>query len=225
LALYWLDKRPRLSGAFIGLLAIKPHLAILWPVLLLLSGRWRAFAAACASTVVFVLLAGSVFGFESYARFFDNLGASQELINADRIGTPAFASLYASVLNLGAPMTAAAVAHAVSAVAALGASALIFRRGDLSLSGAALCAATLLISPYLFFYDFTLLAVGAALFGAPRNRFELIALIAAWGAGLSLALNYALPLPYGAASAWLVLIAAFRRGGNVVGRRAAVQQP
>ena len=31
------------------------------------------------------------------------------------------------------------------------------------------------MSPYLFFYDFTLLAVGAALLGAPRDRFELIA--------------------------------------------------
>lgn len=225
LALYWLDRRPLAAGALIGLLAIKPHLAILWPLLLAFQGRWRAFAAACLSASAFVLIAGAVFGFESYVRFFDNLGASQDLITANRIGTPAFASLYASLMNLGAPVIVAAAMQALSAVAALVVSALIFRRGDRALGGAALCAATLLISPYLFFYDFTLLAVGAALLGPPHNRFELIAQIAAWGAGLSLVLSYALPLPYCAAAAWLVLIATFRRARSVAGGPAAAPQP
>jgi alpha-1,2-mannosyltransferase len=225
LALVWLDKRPLTAGALVSLLVIKPHLAILWPVFLLLSGRWRAFAAACASAGLFVLIAGSVFGFESFVRFFDNLGASQELINANRIGTPAFASLYASLLNLGAPMTVAAALHALGAVAAIGVAVLIFRRGDRALGGAALCAATLLISPYLFFYDFTLLAVGAALLGAPHDRLELAAQIAAWSAGLSLVLNYAAPLPYCAGAAWLVLAVTFRRARSAVGRPAAAPQP
>jgi hypothetical protein len=225
LALHWLDRRPLAAGALVGLLAIKPHLAILWPILLAFQGRWRAFAAACASTGAFVLIAGAVFGFEAYARFFDNLGASQELINANRIGTPAFASLYASVLNLGGPAVIAVAAQALSAAAALAVSAFIFRHGDRTLGGAALCAATLLISPYLFFYDFTLLAVGAALLGAPRDRFELIAQIAAWSTGLSLVLSYALPLPYCAAAAWLVLIATLRRARSGADRPAAAPQP
>src|SRR5690606_18937305 len=80
-----------------------------------------------------------------------------------------------------------------------------------NIAGAALCAATLLISPYLFFYDFTLLAVGAALLGAPRNRFELLALILAWGAGLSLPLNYLAALPLAPVAAWLILLASARR--------------
>ena len=100
---------------------------------------------------------------------------------------------------------------ALSAVAALGVAALVFRRGDRALAGAALCAATLLMSPYLFFYDFTLLAVGAALLGAPRDRFELIALVAAWGAGLSLTIGYYAPVPLCPLAAWLMLLAAARR--------------
>lgn len=220
LALVWLDKRPLTAGALVGLLAIKPHLAILWPVFLALSGRWRAFAAACVSTGVFALIAGGVFGFESFARFFDNLGASQELINTNRIGTPAFASLYAGLLNLGLPMMVATVAQALSAIAALAVSALVFLHGDRNSGGAALCAATLLISPYLFFYDFTLLAVGAALLGAPRDRLELAAQIAAWAAGLSLVLSYGAPLPYCAAAAWLLLGVAFRRARSAGSRPA-----
>ena len=50
LAIHWLDRRPLAAGALVALLAIKPHLALLWPVWLAVSGRWRAFAAACVST-------------------------------------------------------------------------------------------------------------------------------------------------------------------------------
>jgi hypothetical protein len=251
LALYWLDRRPLLAGALVSVLAIKPHLALLWPLLLALSGRWRAFAAAAAATGVFVLLAGWTFGFEAYGRFLENLAASQAMISGQRITTPAYASLYASMLGFGAPQWLAAAAQGASAVAAL----FVFWRtarvipdarsairnpggertvrlplgsgfaadaaprndqngGALAPAGAAMCAATLLMSPYLFFYDFTLLAVGAALLGAPRDRFELAALVLAWGAGLSIAVGYVAPLPLCPLAAWVVLIAAFRRRGS-----------
>jgi hypothetical protein len=94
---------------------------------------------------------------------------------------------------------------------ALSLASLLFLRGARESQGAALCAATLLATPYLFFYDMTLLAVGAALLGAPRDRFELAALVLAWSAGLSLALGYIAPLPLCPLAAWTVLIAAFRR--------------
>lgn len=213
LALYWLDKRPLRSGLLVGLLAIKPHLALLWPLLLAMSGRWRAFMAAAGSLVVFVLLAGLAFGFDAYQRFIDNLPAAQELVANQRLSTPAYASLYGNFIGFGLPQIFALIAHGVSAVAALAlALALwLFGRADRSVAGAALCAATLLISPYLFFYDFTLLAVGAAMLGAPRNRFELLALILAWGAGLSLPLNYLAALPLAPAAAWLILLASVQR--------------
>ncbi len=43
LALYWLDKRPRAAGAMVGLLMIKPHLALLWPFFLALSAALERF--------------------------------------------------------------------------------------------------------------------------------------------------------------------------------------
>ncbi len=211
LALYWLDKRPITSGAMVGLLAIKPHLAVLWPLMLAISGRWRAFAAASASLVVFVLLAGMAFGFDAYQRFVDNLPAAQLLITNQLISTPAYASLYGNLIDAGLTQTFAMVLHGVSAFAALALALWLFGRADLKTAAAALCAATLLISPYLFFYDFTLLAVGAALLGAPRNRLELLALILAWGAGLSLPLNYLAALPLAPAAAWIILLASAQR--------------
>ena len=224
IALCWLDKRPRLAGALVGLLAIKPHLAILWPLMLALTGRWRAFAAAAISTLAFGALAAFVFGADSYIRFFENLSASADLISAQRITTPSYASLYANVLQLHFGQVIAIGAHAISAVAALALAAWSFRRGDWRTQGASLCAATLLISPYLFFYDFTLLAVSAALLGAPRDRLETAALVFAWGAGLSLPIGHFLaPLPLCPMAAWLVLFSAFKRAGNVALRPTQVR--
>jgi alpha-1,2-mannosyltransferase len=225
LALHWLDRRPRLAGALIGFLAIKPHLAIVWPIFLALSGRWRAFFAAAIAAGVFGALSGFVFGFESYVRWFDSLAASQRLITEQQITTPAYASLYANLLGLGASHLVAISLHALSAATGLGLACIIFRRGDLATAGAALCAATLLISPYLFFYDFTLLLIGAALLGAPRTRLEYAAAILAWGAGLTVAIGDFVALPVCPAAAWLVLLVAMQRAGSAASHPAPAPQP
>ncbi|MGD9979010.1 MAG: glycosyltransferase family 87 protein [Hyphomonadaceae bacterium] len=225
LALHWLDKRPHAAGALVGLLAIKPHLAILWPLFLALSGRWRAFAAAAISATAFVALAGLIFGFGAYARWFDSLSASQQLITEQRVTTPAYASLYANLLGLGASPALAISLHALSAVGAVVVSCLLFRKTDAGAAGAALCAATLLFSPYLFFYDFTLLLIGAALLGAPRSRLDLAAAIFAWGAGLTVAVGEYVALPVCPLAAWLVLGAAFMRARSADLLRAPAPQP
>jgi hypothetical protein len=225
LALHWLDNRPRLAGALVGFLAIKPHLAIVWPIFLALSGRWRAFFAAAIAAAAFVALSGFVFGFESYVRWFASLSESQRLITEQRITTPAYASLYANLLGLGASHVAALGAHAVSAIVGLIFACIVFRRGDLAAAGAALCASTLLISPYLFFYDFTLLLIGAAMLGAPRSPLEYAAAIFAWGAGLTVAIGDFVALPVCPAAAWLVLIAAMQRAGSAAPLPAPAPQP
>src|SRR6185436_3322122 len=98
------------------------------------------------------------------------------------------------------------------AISALALSIFIFWKSrDRAIQGAALCAATLLVSPYMFFYDFPLLLVGAAMLGAPRTRFEIISLVFAWAAGLSLPLGYVQPAPLCPLAAWLVLLAAALR--------------
>lgn len=225
MALWWLDKRPRLAGGLIGLLVIKPHLAILWPVFLALSRRWTAFAAAAASTIALVLIAGLLFGFESYLRFYENLAASQDLISGLHVPRQTFASLYGNLLAERLPQAIAAAGHAISATCALIAAAVVFWRGDLRAQGAALCAATLLISPYLYFYDFTLLGLGAALLWPPRGTFDVGAMILAWLSGLTVAFSYVLPLPLCPFSAWLILIAALRRVEIAAPRLAPALQP
>lgn len=224
MAIHWADKRPRLSGALVGLLAIKPHLAILWPLFFALTGRWRAFIAAAVAALAFAALAGAVFGVESYSRWFESLAASQRLISEQRITTPAYASLYANLLGLGASQTVAIALHALSAIAGVITACFLFLRGDRLVGGAALCAATLLISPYLFFYDFTVLLVGAALLGVPRSPLDYAAAIFAWGAGLTVAVGGYIALPICPLAAWLVLGAALSRVRSAAPRLAPAPQ-
>lgn len=223
LAAYWLDRRPLAAGIAIGLLAIKPHLAIVWPLLLVLSGRWRAFGAAAIGGGVFVLAGGVAFGFESYPRFFDNLATAQALIDPARVARETFASLYGNLRGLGIASAPALALHYASALVALALAVLIFRRGETRVQVAALCAATMLFSPYLFFYDATLLALGAALLGAPRDRVETIVFVLAWGAGLSLVIGYAVSLPLCPLVGWALLLTAARRAGITFSGNAAAR--
>ncbi len=211
LAIHWLDKHPARSSVMIALLAIKPHLAIMWPVLLAVTRRGRTFLMTAVITAGFVLTAGLIVGYDAYGLFLDNLTDSQNLISDQRITTPAYASLYANLLALGAREWLAIGIHFASSVAALGSACWVFVNGARNHQGAALCAATLLFSPYLFFYDFTLLGLAVALLGAPRDRVELGVAIIAWGAGLSLAVGYLAPIPLCAVAAWLVLLTTIRR--------------
>ncbi len=226
LALYWLDKRPRASGALVSLLIIKPHLAVVWPFFLALTRRWNAFFAAAVCTAFLLVAAGLVFGFQSYVRFFDNLKASQDLIAHMGVGKQTFASLFGNLLALRVPMPYAIAGHALSAVLAFGGALWVFtRKLDWRVQGAALCAATLLLSSYLFFYDFVLLGLAAALLAPPRNKFETAAMIFAWLSGMSVAFSYAIALPLCPFAAWLVLIASILRARSEAARPALEPQP
>lgn len=213
LALHWLERRPLAAGAAIAALVVKPHLAVLWPVMLAVQGRWRTFIAAAIGTIVLALAAGLVFGFDSYARFLADLDDAQGLVA--RLGLPpnTLASLYANLLYLRAPSWLAIGAHAVSALAAVSICVLIWRRGDMAASGAALAAGTLLISPYLFFYDALLLSVSVALLArGPQSRAAIAIYSFAFLVGvLVLWVGRYLTLPFCPAAAWALLLLALAR--------------
>jgi hypothetical protein len=47
-----LDRKPVLAGVLLGLLTLKPHLGLLFPVMLAVSGRWRVFLVASATALL-----------------------------------------------------------------------------------------------------------------------------------------------------------------------------
>lgn len=154
-AAHELARRPVLSGAAIGALAIKPHLALLLPFWLAAGRRWRAFAAAGASAVALVLLSWFVFGTETMIAYTTSWAASSRLMAADNLDFfLRMSTIYAQTrIFLGEP--AALVAGAASGLAALAVTLFAWRRfgGDVRASAAAVLAATALAPPYLFNYD------------------------------------------------------------------------
>ena len=61
-SLAFLERRPWLSGIFLGLLSYKPHVGLLFPLALLASRNWRALSSATAATVIIGFGAAFAFG-------------------------------------------------------------------------------------------------------------------------------------------------------------------
>jgi hypothetical protein len=222
LAAHALGKRPALSGAAIGALVIKPHLAVLAPFWFACGGQWRAFLAAGATALGLVAAAWLAFGsatMEGYAGSWQASALLMEGINPDflRRMTTVF-----SQARMLAGDGAAMALGAVSALFALASALLAWRRfaGDPEATGAAVLAATALASPYLFNYDLPflvfptlwLVAQGLDHGFRPYEKIALVALYFAPYATRALAFPLGINLMPLAALALLALV--WSRGGT-----------
>ncbi len=63
-ALRLIDRRPVIAGLLIALCTIKPQMGLLFPVLLIVSRRWRVLATASVGTLGLVLVSGLLWGFD-----------------------------------------------------------------------------------------------------------------------------------------------------------------
>ncbi len=168
-ALLWLDRRPALAGACLGVFAFKPHLALCVPVALLAARRWRALAGCAAAGVGLVLASWAVLGASTWQAFAAALPATGLVLHlANVYGTGC--SVYAAVLILGGGFGLAYAAQAAAAIAAaacVGAVAwrkppATARLGQAASEIACLACAALLCTPYVMDYDLVCLAVPLA---------------------------------------------------------------
>jgi arabinofuranan 3-O-arabinosyltransferase len=213
-----LDRAPLIAGAFLGLLTYKPQFGILFPVVLACDGRWRVIAAATATAAAMAAASLAAFGSESWRAFFEWMPITSAAVFADgRAGLNKLQSLFGVVRWLGGSMTAAWIAQGLLIAGATAALvALSRRRIDREVKAAALAVAALLATPYLYIYDFPVLAIPLAFLlrlglreGFLRGELFAIALACA----LVLIFPF-VAVPTGFAAA--VIVAA------LVGRRAAV---
>jgi len=192
-ALLALDRRPALAGIPIGLLAIKPHLAVLFPLALVAGRRWETLAAAAATAIGFTLVSVAVFGWETVPAFLHGLGTVRGLIESHHFHLFQIPSVCASALSFGLPLSTALVLHSAVALGAAGCVWAAWRAEGAPIEAklATLSAASLLISPYIFFYDLTWTGLAIAWLvklglreGFPRGGRELLAgawLCSSWG--------------------------------------------
>jgi hypothetical protein len=192
-ALVQLDRRPRVAGMLIGLLAIKPHLGVLFPVAFIAGRRWQALVSAALTAIVFTFAGVTVFGLPTTFAFLRDLPCLRDIV--DRAGLPwgQMPSPYVLILSLRAPAALGALAQAMAALAAAACVWRAWRHDDVPFEAraAVLMTGSLLVSPYLFTYDWTWLAVALAFLAILGlrdgfGRYERDMLFAAWLAPLAL---------------------------------------
>ena len=160
-ALVWMDTQPILAGILLGLLTYKPHLGLLFPIALAVSGRWRVFVTAGITAALLAAVSCTVFGSESWLAFASGIGHSLVTDGAADWGKMQTAS--GLVRSLGGGDTLAWSAQIGIAVLAAAAVAVIWRSNvAYEIKAAALGVAALLAAPHLLTYDLVILAVPLA---------------------------------------------------------------
>lgn len=198
-------RRPWAAGALIGLLAIKPQLGLLVPIALLAARQWTCLIAAVVCTLAFAGASAALGGPEIWATWFRLLPvfAANTAANIDS-ASRLMVSPAAVFLTLGFDFDTARLLHLPIALGGAFAVWHVCRRyGLCPLSIAAVLTASLLVTPFAYFYDMTLAAAAVAIVveEALKTGFrsgERFVLLFAWVAPLmavtELRLSWAAPL-------------------------------
>ncbi len=158
-----LNSRPRLAGALLGLMIIKPHLALALPLALIFSRRWRVLSFAAVSAFALMLLSYTVFGWEAWSGFIANAHEARVSLEQGRVGFQKIQSAFALARWLGTEVPAAYAMHSVIALSAVVALFWAQRqRLDDATERALIVIACLLITPFSLFYDMTIAALPLA---------------------------------------------------------------
>jgi hypothetical protein len=212
-----LESSPIAAGAVLGCLVIKPQLGLLVPVALIAGRRWWAIVGAAISSTAIMLLGLLLFGMATTMAWIHQLPLYATIGRDGLVGWSKLGSVYAAARLAGLASGPAILLHALVLMAAAAAVWRIWRSDcDYGAKVAILSAATLLASPYVFFYDAVILV--PAFLWLAREKVHPAILLALWclpllmiaqiaafdGAGVNL--NPVLPIALG------VLI--YRRGRN-----------
>src|SRR5262249_35571689 len=159
-----MERRPWLAGCFLGLLTYKPHLGLLFPIVLIAAGRWRVFAAAAAPAAAVSLASLAAFGPDAWYAFVHGLAAgSQSTLSQGSTGWGKLQTTFGFVRWLGGSEALAWSVHGLVVVTCAITLCVLWRsRIPFVLKAAALATGALLATPYLFLYDLVAVAVPMA---------------------------------------------------------------
>jgi hypothetical protein len=149
---WWLaeHKRPVPAGVVLSLIVLKPQLALLVPLCLLVAARWRILLAWLGSSAVIGVVALVMLGGDGLQRYRDVLSLASQW-------APTRTFAVAGPLGLGAQLYAVEVVVIVIAAVA----AWQHRRGDVGRLYVTGLVASLLFTPYVGFQDFAILIVAS----------------------------------------------------------------
>lgn len=153
-ALASLQRRPVLSGVLIGLLSIKPHLAVLFPLALVTVGAWRTLWTALLVALALAAGATAVLGSATWPAFISSLSLARWGVETGAVSWATMPTVFSLCRLLGVVAPLAYLLHGLVAGTAIWSVWRVWRRtASMPVRGAALMCGTFLVSPYLFAYD------------------------------------------------------------------------
>ncbi|GGB72604.1 glycosyltransferase family 87 protein [Blastomonas aquatica] len=160
--LAFLLRQPK-AGIPLGLMIIKPHLAVAIALLSMAERRWQAMFIATGIVITALLLPTAVFGLAIWPAFLDSVRESSRLLAEGQYPLFRMTSIYAAIRSTGLSSDVAFAVHGTGAMVAI--TLLLYgwwRNLPPQMLAAAVCAASLFISPYNYDYDLCILGVGVA---------------------------------------------------------------
>lgn len=160
-AMLTLDRRPLCAGVMLGLLTFKPHLGLIFPVVLIALGAWRTIAAASVTTLVVYVASLAILGVEFWERYVNFLANTQLSVLYDpaQFWSAMMMSPMAGVMALGGSATLAGVIQIVISTAVVTTTAVSARScADPILRTLVVASAAPLVSHQVFTYDMVLFA-------------------------------------------------------------------
>lgn len=187
LAVHWLIRHPARAGVCIGLLAMKPQMALLFPFVLIAARAWRTLSVAALSVSLFSMLGVITSGAQSLPLFLAGTKLAREIVLEHRrdywLASP---SPFAVLREGGAPLALAYAGQVCVALIAIVAVCHVWMQTrDARLRAAALCVATLVANPYVWGYELAWSGIAVAClmatgFDTGWRRGEQPLLILAW---------------------------------------------
>ena len=179
------ERRPVLAGIALGVMVIKPHLAIAAGIYMLLTRRWPAALTAAAVVVASSLVCTLVFGPQIWIAWLGGIREAASYLEEGRYQLFRMISAYAALYQAGFPAAGAFWGQMAMAGLALVAVALAVTRGPSPRFALGVVpVASVMISPYAYDYDLPIMGIGLALLlpdlaslAGPRERGAIYGLI------------------------------------------------
>lgn len=159
------------AGVLIGIMVIKPHLAVLFPLVLAMRREWTAFFVAGATVISLIAISVAVFGMPLWAEYLTvTTGVQASMIDA---GESFFrymtTSLATGLLRMDFPFALAIGVQAMLAISAIVVVGIVAKRQSAHDVMPVMATGTFLVLPYAFNYDLTVVSVVAFLLVVTRQ--------------------------------------------------------
>lgn len=161
----FIEERPALAGLALGLMVIKPHLAIAFALYSLLKRCWTAVMTAAFVVLASSALCTAIFGVRIWSALLQSVHDSSIFLDHGYYPLYRMISFYAALRTVGASSGAAFLGQSIVAIFALSiVVTAVGRKMPTRISLGLTALVSLCISPYAYDYDFLIFGIGLSIF-------------------------------------------------------------